>query len=51
MKNITANEVCCMPTTTTSAIALSTSKTFLSHHFFNKDREDPVELLKGEKLD
>jgi hypothetical protein len=46
-----ANEVCCMPTTTTLVIVLSMSKKFLSHHLFNKDGKGPMELLKGEKLD
>ncbi len=45
-----AKEVCCTPTTTTLAIALTTNKTFLSRHLFNKDGEGLVELLKGEKL-
>ncbi len=38
-------------TTTTSAIVLSTSKTFFFHNFFNKDGKGPMEFLKGEKLD
>jgi len=44
-------KVCRMPISTTLAITLFTSKTFLSHHLFNEDGEGPVEILKGEKLD
>jgi len=46
-----ANEVCRTPTITISFIALSTSKTFLFHYFFNEDGQCPMELLKGDKLD
>jgi hypothetical protein len=45
-----ANKVCCTPIATFLAIVLSTSKTFLFHHLFNKDGQGHVELLKGEKL-
>jgi hypothetical protein len=51
MKNMVVEEVCCMPISTTLAITLSTSKTFLSRHLFNEDGEGPVEVLKGQKLD
>jgi len=50
MKNMVVEEVCCMPISTTLAITLSTSKTFLSCHLFNEDGEGHVEVLKGEKL-
>jgi hypothetical protein len=45
------DEVCRMPTPTTSVIALSTNKTFLFRHLFNEDGQGPMELFKGEKLD
>jgi hypothetical protein len=45
-----ANEVCRMPTSTSSTIALFVSKSFLSRYLFNKDGEGPMELLKGKKL-
>jgi hypothetical protein len=45
-----ADEVCRMPTTTTSTIALFASKTFFFHHLFNKDGKSPVKLFKSEKL-
>jgi len=45
-----ANKVCHMPIATTLAIALFSSKTFISHHF-NEDGEVPMEFFKGEKLD
>jgi len=45
------DEVCHTPTTTTSVIVLSMSKTFFSCHLFNKDGKGPMELFKGEKLD
>jgi hypothetical protein len=35
---------------TTFAITLATSKTFLFKHLLNKDGEEQVEVLKGEKL-
>ncbi len=44
------NEVCCMPTATFLVITLFTSKTFISRHLFNEDRQGLMELLKGEKL-
>jgi hypothetical protein len=43
-------DVCRTPTVTFSSIVLSASKSFLSHHLFNKDGKGLVELLKGEKL-
>jgi hypothetical protein len=46
-----ANKVSCTPTTTTSSILLSMSKTFISHHLFNEDGQRPMELFKGDKLD
>jgi hypothetical protein len=39
-----------MPTAITLAIALFTSKTFLSRHLFHEDGKGHVEFLKGEKL-
>jgi hypothetical protein len=50
MKNMVVNEVYCTLTTTTLAIVSLTSKTFFSHHLFNEDGEDPMELLNGKKL-
>ncbi len=47
MKNMVVEEVCCMPVSTTLAITLFTSKTFLSRHLFNEDGEGPVEVLKS----
>ncbi len=44
-------EICHMPISTTLAITLSISKTFLSRHLFNDDGEGHVEVLKDEKLD
>jgi hypothetical protein len=49
MKNMVANEVCCTPIATTSAIVLSTNKTFFSCHLFNEDGQGLVELLNDEK--
>jgi hypothetical protein len=45
------DEVYCTPIATTSAIALSMNKTFLSCNLFNKDGQGHVEFFKGEKLD
>jgi len=50
MKNMVVDEVCRMPTVTSSTIASSMSKSFLLRHLFNKDGKGLVELLKGEKL-
>jgi hypothetical protein len=51
MKNMVANKVCCMPTTTILIIALFVNKTFFSYHLFNENGEGPIKLLKGDKLD
>ncbi len=50
MKNMVVDEVGRMPTVTSSTTASSMSKSFLSHHLFNKDGKGLVELLKGEKF-
>jgi hypothetical protein len=39
------NKVYCMPTTTTLAIVLSISKTFLFCHLFNEDGHSPMDQL------
>jgi hypothetical protein len=44
------DKVCHTRTTTSLAIALSSSKSFYSRYLFNEDGEGPMELLKGEKL-
>ncbi len=49
-KNMVADEVCHTPTTTSLAIALCMSKSFLFHHLCNEDGKGLVEFLKGEKL-
>jgi hypothetical protein len=51
MNNMVAKKVCHTPIATTLAIALSTNKTFFSHHLFNEDGEGLMEVFKGEKLD
>jgi hypothetical protein len=50
MKNMVVDEVYCMPIVTSSAIALSVSKSFLLRVLFNNDGKGRMELLKGEKL-
>jgi hypothetical protein len=50
MKNMVVDEVCHMPSATTLAIVLFTSKTFLFCNLFNKDEKGFMEFLKGEKL-
>jgi hypothetical protein len=44
------NEVCHTSSATSSVITLSTNKSFLSCHLFNKDGEGLVEFLKGAKV-
>jgi hypothetical protein len=44
------DEVHCMLTATTLAIALFASLTFLSHHLFDEDGKGPMEFFKGENL-
>ncbi len=50
VKSLVEDEASHTPRATTSAIALATSKTFLSEHLLNKDGQGPVEVLKGDKL-
>ncbi len=38
------------PDTKISTITLNANKAFLAHHLFNKNGEEHVEILKGEKL-
>jgi len=45
-----AYEVYCTLTTTSSAIVLFASKTFLFRHLFHGNGKGLVELLKGKKL-
>jgi uncharacterized alpha/beta hydrolase family protein len=45
-----ANEVCHMPTTTSSTIVLFVNKSFHFRHLFDEDGKGLMELFKGEKL-
>jgi hypothetical protein len=49
IKTFIDKEVYCTPSVKNSTIVLFSNKS-LYQHFFNKDGNDPIELLKGEQL-
>lgn len=50
IKLLVEEEVFCTPLATMLVIVLATSKTFIFEHWLNKDGDDPIELLQGNKF-